>query len=963
MAKITRATQKIFAGNAPQNQLTAFGSINAGNPIYSKDVAQIMTIAFQTGWAAAIEEDYAPYRQDANAINYAVTSQLAYLFQEGVPEWDAGTTYYTGSIVKVIDTTVKFYVSKTDDNTSGLQSPNSWYLYFEINPETNVMTFYGDVNVPLGSLNTDTQSTLAASQGWVNDYTKSPNILHSNMITNCLLSVNDSSNYQTSTAAYFNNGCNVSSGMITGFSSTRNIVLTKSFPSSQDWQFDINFGSSTSANVTTQQVIAAFPNIDNSIGIINNHMYLALNGTVYEGTTSVNSIAGEIYLRLTFDGSNYYLQSSTNGSVYTLERQVAFTEQPFGGKTITLGSAGNGYPNNYYAAGYLKFPTITSESETYWTSTTTPSGSANLIHFVGSYIGLAPNGRALDGTIQNTVVSPSVDSYMNYTTVNGTKTILITADGELMARQNYTASETAPSGNLSDIWYNTKTNVMYQFGAEQPNFTNNGATVSDGVVSELGSIILPVDVNNQNVGNQFEVNVTTGSDVTTAQLIATLGNNLIYVSDGAVRWDIPVTVYKVEMTTQTNEGETGEDDEPVEPEYETTYGYVISEGFGSVPSGTVIYSDEQCTTQLLVSSGNDYSYSADSLVNATISVHVDILANTNYQIGTIYLDGNYTLNVGNSFSEVISHAVNTYFEQNQVTLGGTNSSYSPSLDVFTGTIDLSNTGFEGWVWNGVSSSSSAWNRFVGVKIGTVTDDGTSITNLSIDEPIRLANDSEVVHNIGNEDVRGVKSFLSPMSVKSSQEPAINFYNTSTDTSVAPETTKNLLRLRINDSANQQVGQIYSDKGSDGNMVLSMNIANRQAPDLNQAICRLHSNADGTRWVEITPARDSQLSSTTSTDAATIGQVNSRISSIMSTSNFANNYTKFTKGSSNFFVQWGSINGTGTVTFPTPFIGANPSVCVSCQDSSSHDANVQGYNVTKTTFQNMRYNTLWIAVGR
>lgn len=100
MAKIARKTQKIFGKNAPQNQITTFGSIKDGTPVYSQDVGELQTTAFESGWSAAVTDDYAPYRQDRNAVDRVVTEQLAYLFQEGIPEWDSGTTYYSGSLVK-----------------------------------------------------------------------------------------------------------------------------------------------------------------------------------------------------------------------------------------------------------------------------------------------------------------------------------------------------------------------------------------------------------------------------------------------------------------------------------------------------------------------------------------------------------------------------------------------------------------------------------------------------------------------------------------------------------------------------------------------------------------------------------------------------------------------------------------------------------------------------------------------
>lgn len=148
MARIERETQKVFGGNAPLNQITTFGSIKEGNPVYSSDVGDLQTEAFETGWTAAVEDDYAPYRQDRNAVDKVTTSQIAYQFQEGVAEWDVGTTYYKGSIVKINTSTgFNLYNSLTDDNVGNnpTSSTANWQLWtdnsFPYSRITNCITY------------------------------------------------------------------------------------------------------------------------------------------------------------------------------------------------------------------------------------------------------------------------------------------------------------------------------------------------------------------------------------------------------------------------------------------------------------------------------------------------------------------------------------------------------------------------------------------------------------------------------------------------------------------------------------------------------------------------------------------------------------------------------------------------------------------------------------------------------
>jgi hypothetical protein len=115
MPKIERKTQKIFAGaKTAAGNIARFGSLAAGIPQYADeddsglpDPDLIQTLpegadptefGYDNGWAGAIVPDDSPALEDMNALFSLVTRQLAYLYQNGVPEWDAATTYYLGSL-------------------------------------------------------------------------------------------------------------------------------------------------------------------------------------------------------------------------------------------------------------------------------------------------------------------------------------------------------------------------------------------------------------------------------------------------------------------------------------------------------------------------------------------------------------------------------------------------------------------------------------------------------------------------------------------------------------------------------------------------------------------------------------------------------------------------------------------------------------------------------------------------
>ena len=105
MAKITRTTHKIFGATGGSSYYGEFGSAKAGTPVNSRDLATIMSLgAWSTGWQDALVATVngnAPCLEEENSVMFVHSTQMAYIFQEGIPEWDSGTTYWKNSIVKL----------------------------------------------------------------------------------------------------------------------------------------------------------------------------------------------------------------------------------------------------------------------------------------------------------------------------------------------------------------------------------------------------------------------------------------------------------------------------------------------------------------------------------------------------------------------------------------------------------------------------------------------------------------------------------------------------------------------------------------------------------------------------------------------------------------------------------------------------------------------------------------------
>jgi hypothetical protein len=116
MAKIVRKTQKIFGSAAGATGITKYGTPAGGTSEFSTDLDEIQTADWLTGWAAAaLAGDEIPTLQDFNAIHFVATTQIAYILQEGIPEYDTGTEYHVNSIVKKT-ASYELYGSKVTPN-------------------------------------------------------------------------------------------------------------------------------------------------------------------------------------------------------------------------------------------------------------------------------------------------------------------------------------------------------------------------------------------------------------------------------------------------------------------------------------------------------------------------------------------------------------------------------------------------------------------------------------------------------------------------------------------------------------------------------------------------------------------------------------------------------------------------------------------------------------------------------
>lgn len=137
MSKLTRQTLPQFGAtvNAGSEigQFGAYATLQYGNTIS----LLVSGTAWSRGWFAETIATNRPFIQDMNAIDFVYGYMLCYILQQGIPEYDAGTTYYVGSICCVSGIP---YVSLTNTNLGNTPSSSSanWSVCFAQNQGANV---------------------------------------------------------------------------------------------------------------------------------------------------------------------------------------------------------------------------------------------------------------------------------------------------------------------------------------------------------------------------------------------------------------------------------------------------------------------------------------------------------------------------------------------------------------------------------------------------------------------------------------------------------------------------------------------------------------------------------------------------------------------------------------------------------------------------------------------------------
>lgn len=206
MAKLDRKNQLLFADTAASGQIRQYGSLAAGAPLTTKDVETLQALTrYGLGWSSAAvtsgEGNIVPALEDFNALFYLITYQLFYLFEQGIAEWDDGTTYYINSICRV---GAVIYKSLTDSNLN--QDPTTqqddWVVVLNTgltSSSTTPYTITDEETIIIDATAGDKTVNLISAAGIAG---RTIQILKSDSSTNAVLIVTDGSETISGLASY-----------------------------------------------------------------------------------------------------------------------------------------------------------------------------------------------------------------------------------------------------------------------------------------------------------------------------------------------------------------------------------------------------------------------------------------------------------------------------------------------------------------------------------------------------------------------------------------------------------------------------------------------------------------------------------------------------------------------------------------------------------------------------------------
>lgn len=832
--------------------------------------------------------------------------------------------------------------------------------------------------------------------------------LDQSQLSNCILSLTEGSITPKSynNVSFINHGATYQSDTLSNFSASNFAILAKTMTNATAWTFTLPF--TTGADVSGRQTIVAINNKDNCVIIDEGAIALIYNGQEIKGDVGLSANTAYVleFIRTTTGYTVNVKQNETIIDTITVTSTAGF----FGGKTVFLGNDQSG---NYFKGSInLATSSIYEGSTKYWKYG--DDIDCQTVEVKGNFQLLMPNGRANNGTMTNVTKTISLDSLILYSPNGLGKTILVTEDNELMARDNYVENYNEPeSPSLNSIWYDKTENELKQQLNTFPNYSVVGSpTISNGVISNFASGTVQIN-QSFDLGSadswEITIPVTTPSAAPEAdeEILydyndddgAIQNLNVVFASSGVYRFSArrpDVYVVNNEVTVSTAYGvQTGDPEGEnyqtgyvqtsgtaeayvatgtqiySDPEFETplttapentwTYtgqninntelvtGYVKEAGVTLVPAQTTVYSDANCTSVQATASGADYTYSGSTAISYICTLSQSASLSTAQTIKVGFNGAQYYLSV-NEFQQTYNSTDKVNGISNVFYISSTGHPFGGTINLNGLTVSLNNN--VEWEWNGVSSTTADYVSFIGAKIGKIEDNGTKVTSATLDVPLTIAKDTDVVHITGEEKIGGQKQFLRPYKIDCRESEintnvvmhltgrnrtagATNFSGPSiysyapnydmTDESAANQANAFGVQLLPLDKNGQHWGyfQFYNSYYSNtGTSVLSAWGVCRYVDGVLKSGTVSLGVSEQSTWFSF-PKCTSRPTTTSSAGTSNVDVI-------------VKNYYSSTKGyvqfSSGLKIQWGrrssSLTGTAVQSFVTPFSTSNACVSVS-----------------------------------
>jgi hypothetical protein len=137
--KLTRQKYIPFGNTVnAASEICEFGTPATGSPVYTNVIATLQAgAAWLRGFAAETVANNRPFLEDFNCIEYVVGYMLGYIFQMGIPEYDAATTYFNYSICQYNGIIYQCINDGAGAGISGFIPTNTTYWIVAINPGVN----------------------------------------------------------------------------------------------------------------------------------------------------------------------------------------------------------------------------------------------------------------------------------------------------------------------------------------------------------------------------------------------------------------------------------------------------------------------------------------------------------------------------------------------------------------------------------------------------------------------------------------------------------------------------------------------------------------------------------------------------------------------------------------------------------------------------------------------------------